>query len=151
VNLNLDQLFWRHEIALLCNNVVWHYVKAPQKERMAAEVLLLAQKVAELEPFNSNYQNTLGVVFYRLGRYQDAVACLEPNRADSQELAAFDWYFLAMSYQRLGNAAKARAYFDRANAHVQESKNLSAAQVAELGAFRAEAAALLGLPEKPSP
>jgi serine/threonine protein kinase/WD40 repeat protein/tetratricopeptide (TPR) repeat protein len=133
-----------HPLALLCNNVAWGQVAAPQKE-LPSQVLALAQKSTELEPYNILYRNTLGVVFYRLSRYQEAIDCLEHNLKTNHDLAAFDLYFLAMSYQRLGQQAKAKDCFERANAWRQAHTNLSAAYTAELTAFHAEAAKLLGI------
>jgi eukaryotic-like serine/threonine-protein kinase len=133
-----------HPLALLCNNVAWGQVAAPQKE-LSSQVLALAQKATELEPYNVLYRNTLGVVFYRLSRYQEAIDCFEHNLKANRDLAAFDLYFLAMSYQRLGQQAKAKDCFDRANAWRQSQPNLSPAHTAELATFRAEAAKLLGI------
>jgi hypothetical protein len=50
-----------------------------------------------------------------------------------------------MSYQRLGQQAKAKDCFDRANAWRQVQPNLSAAHTVELTTFHAEAAKLLGI------
>lgn len=35
-----------------------------------------AEKAVRLEPGNSAYRNTLGVAYYRAGRYREAVATL---------------------------------------------------------------------------
>ena len=50
-----------------------------------------------------------------------------------------------MAYQRLGEPARARACYDRANAAVQAEANLAAGQVAQLTAIRAEAEDVLGI------
>ena len=114
----------------------------------AAQALSLAQKAVKLEPYNGYYCNTLGVVYYRLGRYQEAVDTLEGNSKLYPELTAFDGYFLAMSYHGLGNPASALGWFERSNAWAKQQPRLSDAELAELAAFRSEAAALLGISSK---
>jgi tetratricopeptide (TPR) repeat protein len=156
----LEQLFTRHpdcgrwdyRVAAHCNVVAWHYAKSANGDlqtpgsSLASRVLELARKAVRIEPFNLDYQNTLGVVLYRLGHYQEAVDCLEHNLAAQPDNAAHDLYFLAMSYERLSRSEKARDCFHRANSWWQARPNLSSEHAAELAAFRAEAAALLGLP-----
>ena len=59
------------------------------------------------------YRNTLGVAYYRAGRYREAVDVLRPNLESQDDRSlAFDLYFLAMSHHCLGEAARARDYFD---------------------------------------
>jgi tetratricopeptide (TPR) repeat protein len=141
-----DQTPWPDQFALLCNDAARHHVQAPPKEGIPLETLALAQKAVEIEPYNAAYQDTLGGVFYRLGRFPEAVACLERNLENGEEWIGLDLYFLAMSYQRLGQGARARECYDRANAWWDAHKELAPSHTAELTAFRAEAAAALGLP-----
>ncbi len=61
-------------------------------------------------------RNTLGVAYYRVGRYREAADTLRGNLAGQKEkYLALDLYFLAMSHHRLGEAALARAYYTWAN------------------------------------
>jgi tetratricopeptide (TPR) repeat protein len=103
----------------------------------------------QLEPDNGLYGNTLGVVLYRLGQYQEAIDCLEKNSKSDGEFFAFDGYFIAMAYQRLGNSATARDWFERSNAWAKDRSDLPAEQLRELADFRAETAALLGIKGQP--
>jgi tetratricopeptide (TPR) repeat protein len=103
----------------------------------------------QLEPDNGLYGNTLGVVQYRLGQYQEAIDCLEKNSKSDGEFFAFDGYFIAMAYQRLGNSATARDWFERSNAWAKDRSDLPAEQLRELADFRAETAALLGIKGQP--
>jgi lipopolysaccharide biosynthesis regulator YciM len=114
----------------------------------AEAALRLARKALELEPYNTFYKNTLGVVLYRLGRFEDAVRCLEANVPQNGEFAAFDLYFLAMASARLNQHAKARDFLNRANAAVKSAPFLSAQELAELVAFRAEAESILNISQK---
>jgi tetratricopeptide (TPR) repeat protein len=142
----VDQIPWPDHFAQLCSNAAWHYVKVQLQAGFQVEVLALAQKAVAIQPYNASYQTTLGAVFYRLGRFSEAAACLERNLKNNQNCGTSDLYFLAMSYQRLGEDARARECYDRANARRDAHKAPSPAQTAELTAFRAEAAAVLGLP-----
>jgi serine/threonine protein kinase/WD40 repeat protein len=135
-----------HDYALRANDGAWAVVgaKAPQKTALLDAALRLARKAVELEPENFFYQNTLGVALYRLGQHEQAVACLEKNVPHSQQYVAFDLYFLAMSHHHLGQPARAREYFDRANASAAAETGLWPGHRQELAAFRAEAEKVLG-------
>ena len=79
---------------------------------------------------------------YRLGRWDEAVEALRRSLKEP-EYAAHDLFFLAMSYQRLGDAAKARDCYDQA-VHWCEThrEGFDHALREELKGFRAEADAL---------
>jgi serine/threonine protein kinase/WD40 repeat protein len=136
---------WPERYALLCNDLVWRSVKLRPGSAQRDIVLRLAQKAVELEPQNFAYQNTLGVVLYRLDKYQDALLVLEKNLERSGVYAAFDLYFIAMCQQRLGRTLKAREFFDRANLAAEAATSLLPADRQELALFRSEAEELLGI------
>jgi tetratricopeptide (TPR) repeat protein len=125
------------------NDIAWSLVSGPSRVRDPAVALPLAQKAVERDRQNAAYRNTLGVVHYRLGNYREAIACLTECVAAKHAMVGYDLYFLAMAHQRLGDAGQAHQYFDQAEAWWQANQNLPAAERAELGSFRAEAAALL--------
>jgi tetratricopeptide (TPR) repeat protein len=104
----------------------------------------LAEKAVRLEEKNAVYRNTLGLAFYRAGRYREAVEILRPN-LDSQEdwALAFDLYFLAMSHHQMGEKARARDYYDWAVRWTRTQAGLSPEHLEELTVFRAEAEELL--------
>ncbi len=60
-----------------------------------------------------------------------------------REPDAFDLYCLAMGYARLGEAERAKHYFDRAVQWAATQKNLEPSVIEELEAFRAEAEPLV--------
>jgi tetratricopeptide (TPR) repeat protein len=133
---------------LACNNLAWAYLTAPAALRDAKSALPLAEKAVALARGNGVYRNTLGLAYYRLGRYREAVDTLRPNlRGQEDGCLAFDLYILAMSHHRLGEAATARVYYDWADRRAQIPKELPPQQLQELSAFRAEAAELLGVKE----
>jgi TPR repeat protein len=137
------------EDALACNNLAWAYLTAPKALCDLKAALPLAEKAVERAPGNGVYRNTLGLAYYRAGRYRDAIELVRP-RLDSQEdwCLAFDLYLLAMSHQRLGETARAQDYLDWALRWTRTQPGLSAAQLEDLSMFRAEAERVLNLKEK---
>jgi WD40 repeat protein len=99
------------ESAHACNNLAWSYVTAPEPLRDSARGLAMAEKAVRLDPGNMSYRNTLGVAYYRAGRYNDAIATLGSNiESEEDTVLVCDLCFLAMSYQRLGEKLRAREY-----------------------------------------
>jgi WD40 repeat protein len=136
--------------ATVYNKLAWAYAAAPEPLRDLNEALRLAQKAVQLEPKNPVCRNTLGVVYYRAGEYRRAADTLRANLTGPDDrYLAFDLYFLAMSHQRLGEAERAREYFDWAVRWSRARTDLSPEQDKELSAFRAEAEAVLGKPPAP--
>ena len=110
------------------------------------EAVTLAEKAVRLDSESAIYRNTLGVAYYRAGRYREAVEVLRPNLTSQVDWAlAFDLYVLAMSHQHLGDTARARDYYDWAARWTKAQRNLSAETVEELTMFRAEAEEVLGI------
>jgi serine/threonine protein kinase/WD40 repeat protein len=131
------------------NSLAWAYVAAPEALRDAKAALPLAEKAVQRASRNANYRNTLGVAYYRAGRYREAVDILRPNVEKQEEkILAYDLYFLAMSHHRLGETARARDYYDWAVRWVSMQRDLKPEQRDELTAFRAEAEELLGIDRK---
>src|SRR5262249_43704795 len=112
-----------------------------------ARALDLARHAVELTPDRALYLNTLGVARYRAGRLTEAVATLEKSLAAGKgESDAFDLFFLAMARQQLGQTARARADSDRALRWVRQHPRQPLEWAEELGAFQAEAEAVLAGP-----
>jgi WD40 repeat protein len=129
------------------NNLAWTYLTAPAALRDVEAALPLAERAVRLAPKNAIIRNTLGVAYYRDGRYREAVEVLRPNVEKQEEWAlGCDLYFLAMSYHRLGETARARDYYDLAVRWVALQRGQKP-EDPEFAAFRAEAEELLGLPK----
>jgi serine/threonine protein kinase/WD40 repeat protein len=142
--LDLSHLPWPTAVAKRASDIAWACAKKPEPVPSLEQALTLARMALRLEPASVFYKSTVGVLCYRLNRYEDAALALEGNLEDNVDRAAFDLYVLAMVYQRLGQPGKARDAFARAvNWHEQNQARLTEAQPAELSAFRAEAEALL--------
>jgi hypothetical protein len=133
-----------------CNNLAWSLATAPEPLREIDQAVTLAERAVAgvSDPQQTaTYRNTLGVAYYRAGRFRDAIACLEQNLADQpDDDLPYDLYFLAMSHQQLGDVARARELVTWANRWVESRANkvaLRPDQIAELAAFRAEAEELI--------
>jgi hypothetical protein len=57
---------------------------------------------------------------------------------------SFDWFFLAMAHEKLGDKEKARQWYDRATRWMDKNQFTNE----ELASFRAEAAQVLGVDKK---
>jgi eukaryotic-like serine/threonine-protein kinase len=147
LKLKPDQFLVREWLALGCNNRAWEIGNGPAPQRDFERALALARRAVDLNPDSGTCLNTMGVVLYRAGRYDEAIAMLERSRAANRgAFDGFDLFFLAMAHQRLGHRAEARDGFDRAVRWMRQPGNLVAEQVRELEAFRAEAEAVLTEP-----
>jgi tetratricopeptide (TPR) repeat protein len=92
------------------------------------------------------YRNTLGLAYYRAGRYPEAVKTFEANLKDQIDWAlAYDLYFLAMSHHKLGDSARAKQCHDLAVRWSASHQEALAPFVAELAGIEAEAEDVLGL------
>jgi tetratricopeptide (TPR) repeat protein len=133
--------------ALQCNNLAWEYATGPEKQRDLKKALPLAQKAVKLEADGGSHLNTLGVVYYRLAQYPQAIGTLERSLHEQQgQSDAFDLFFLAMCHAQQGSADKAKDCYSRAVAWVQQNSTLIGTRRQwgeELKAFQAEAEELL--------
>src|SRR5262249_7818371 len=132
-----------------CNELAWAYLTAPEALRDAEAAVTLAEDAVRLESGSAYFRNTLGVAYYRAGRYREAVEALRPNlQGQEGRTLASRPHFLAMSHRRLGEPARARDYYDWAVRWDQAQRGPDAVEPEELAAFRAEAEELLGIDRK---
>src|SRR5262249_51553562 len=100
---------------LALNREAWKMLTGPAEQRDPVKALALIRAALDQQPGGHMLLNTLGVAEYRNGMYQEAVATLEKSLASGKgEWDAFDLFFLSMCHAKLGSAAKAKDYFDRA-------------------------------------
>jgi WD40 repeat protein/serine/threonine protein kinase/tetratricopeptide (TPR) repeat protein len=134
----------------VCMELAWIQVMGPAEFRDAPKALGLARRALELAPDQPLCQNTLGIVYYRLGRWQEAIEALRASaRTNAEGPTAYDLFFLAMSYRHTGELEKAIECYDQAVKWCRGRADLPSYQVAELRAIRAEAdevATLLNIP-----
>jgi len=139
--------------------LAWFLATCPDKKfRDPARAVALAEKAAELRPFNGLFWCTLGISRYRAGEYDQATRALEralelrdkpfsPNE-EPRLVTDYDRYagfFAAMNQWQLGEKEAARETFDAAVAWMQEH----APDDQQLKQFRGEAEELIGAGEMP--
>jgi tetratricopeptide (TPR) repeat protein len=121
------------------NGLAWQQVNDPDPaKRKPDEALRNAEKAMELEPKNAQFLNTRGVARYRLGDCIGAIDDLERGIA-LRKFNGHDGFFLAMSYARLGDLAKAEQLFDQSDEWAKQADP----ENSELKRFREEAAFVL--------
>jgi len=129
-----------NSIAVACNNLAWYLATVPDLQlRNIPRAIELAQRAVNLKHDRASDWNTLGVAYYRAGKWKEAIAALEKSLAFKAGTEGFDWIFLAMAHQQLGENDKARAWYDKAVDWIETNQP----QDDELQRFRAEAAELL--------
>jgi serine/threonine protein kinase/Flp pilus assembly protein TadD len=116
-----------------------------QEFRNADRAVRLAREAVELAPGGADCWRTLGVACYRAGEGPAAVTALQKvvklrSGGDAQE-----WLFLAMAYWQVGDRKQARYWYDRSIQWMETNK----VRDEKLRLVRAEAAALLGVTDKP--
>src|SRR5262249_22177574 len=74
----------------------------------------------ELQPGNGSYYNTLGVVEYRAGNWEKAVAAFRTSMEKQDGGNSYDWFFLAMAEWRLGRKDEARSWYAKAVAWTRD-------------------------------
>jgi hypothetical protein len=132
-----------------CHNLGRRFVTDPEPQPQANLALPLARKAVKLMPDQWKYWNTLGMVYYRLGQYAEAMEKLQHSLDLSKgKRAAYNLFYIAMCHTRQGDAAQAKACYDRAKQWLQEHQDgrLSKEEGVELTRLRAEADEVLGLP-----
>jgi tetratricopeptide (TPR) repeat protein len=132
-------------LAKFCNALARLLLTAPPEFRNAPEAIALSERALGLWQGEWSYYNTLGIAYYRAGRYRDAVAALERSLANGAgQNDAADLYFLAMCHHRLGAPDRARECLARAQTWSDRAKtDLPREDSQELGQFRAEAEHLI--------
>jgi tetratricopeptide (TPR) repeat protein len=100
-----------------CNSLAWLLIAGPQANRNPQIALRLAKKAVQIESRNWSYQNTLGVVQYRAGLYEQALATLTKvdniRKASNNESHPVDIAFIAMALHQLGRNQEAQTSLNR--------------------------------------
>jgi eukaryotic-like serine/threonine-protein kinase len=130
--------------ALALNALAWLLATCPDATlRDPGRAVALAEKAVALRRTSGNCWNTLGVARYRAEDWRGALAALVQSLKLRQGRGPTDGLILAMVLWRLDRKDLARRWF----AHAVDAMERNAPDEEEPKRFRAEAAALLGLPE----
>jgi serine/threonine protein kinase/WD40 repeat protein len=127
------------------NNLAWVLATCPElRFRNPTRALELAKRAIE-RPHRIDCYNTLGVAYYRVGNWKEAIEYLE--KAESLEPGqhlAFNAYFLSMAHWKLGETDKALQLYTQGVSWTEKNRPSDE----ELRRFRAEAEELLGIRAK---
>jgi WD40 repeat protein/lipoprotein NlpI len=97
------------------SELAWLYVVGPKAFRNPEKALPLALRGVELSKDWCDQLNTLGVVYYRLGEVDKAIETLKKSASGCRPgTTAYDYFFLAMAYSRLGQTAQAEEFYAKA-------------------------------------
>jgi serine/threonine protein kinase len=129
------------------SDLAWLLATAPLATfRDPSRALELARQAVEQAPGDGRSWLVFGVASYRAASWSEARAALQKARGLPHGDTAATWLFLAMAHRKLGDRFQARRCYESASAWIARHLLLSE----EVQRFRAEAAALLGMP-RPSP
>jgi WD40 repeat protein/regulator of sirC expression with transglutaminase-like and TPR domain len=130
------------------NNLAWLFATGPEQLRDGPRALELAKKAVKARPDSPEYLNTMGVIYYRLGQYEQGVETLSKAvQANKQGGTACDYFFLAMAHWQLGHKDEARKGYDQAAQWMEKNKP-QGTLLEEFGRFRTEAEELMGIKNK---
>ena len=97
-------------VAWQCSNLALRYLAGPEEHRDLKKARSLAQKAVKLAPNDCLCLNTLGLIYYRVGRYLEAMKILQRSlRTSKEETAAINLFLLAICHIRQGHAATTMA------------------------------------------
>jgi serine/threonine protein kinase/WD40 repeat protein len=132
----------------LRDELAWLLLTAPAELRNPKEALDLAQKTFAIAKEHINYHNTLGVAYYRNGKFTQAIKSLEESLVNGKGANdGYDLFFLAMCHHHLGHAMEARECQRKAIDWFQTNRSrLPAEWITELTAFQNEAEVELATP-----
>jgi serine/threonine protein kinase/tetratricopeptide (TPR) repeat protein len=104
-----------------------------------------ARKAVQLAPEDGNHWAALGMAYYRADQWPDALRALEEAGRRQQPANRIDLLFLAMTHWQMDHKDKARERYGDAVTWMDKHP----VRDPQLERFRAEAAQLLGLDERP--
>jgi len=132
--------------ALAQNNLAWTLAVGSQELRDTTTALVSAAAAVAEEPSQPTYRNTLGVVLYQAGQWDNAIVSLNESITMHGFADSHDAFFLAMAHWQRGEQVIAREWLQKAI----EWMDKNAASDAELIEFRREAKKLI-LPPATTP
>jgi tetratricopeptide (TPR) repeat protein len=144
-SLELERSLPHSPQAEALNGQAWEAVRSPDGSQPLGLALLAAQQAVLLAPDVAYVHNTLGVAYYRLGRWHEANTAFRQSMRLNQRgpTDAYDLYFLAMCNARLGEHGPAQEAFERAETWLTSQNKLSAQDRTELTEIRKEAGGVL--------
>ena len=132
------------ELAAIYNDLAWVIATSPDLEVQVAEnAVELARMALHHRPDVAEYYQTLGLVHYRAGNWQEAIGPLEKSIELEGKPLPLAALFLAMAHARLGNEKEAQRWYETGSA---EALPVEGPMHEAFEAARGEARQLLGSP-----
>jgi len=126
----------------LCTQTARFYATYPDPSiRRPEEALRLARHATEVSAREPGAWRTLGIALYRNGQWQEAVGALQKSVQLRNGGEAWDWFYLAMALQQLGQQEEAKKWFAQGAAWAQNPRNFR-----QIRLLSEEAAGVLGEP-----
>lgn len=121
-------------------HLAWSLLQANRSLEEAIEAELLAKSVVERIPDNPAYRNTLGLAYYRVGKFEEAREILERNYQNrfGTKNAIFDAVVLALVHKKLGNDALAEKYLRITDQIRFDATDISTIWIEQLNRLRFE-------------
>jgi tetratricopeptide (TPR) repeat protein len=130
------------------NGLAWLFATCPEESlRDIAAAVTLAEKGVAISPGQPGPLNTLGVAQYRATDFRKAISSLEKSIEVQNSGDAYNWFFLAMAREHVGEQENAHNDFMKAVEWMDKNKSNDP----ELRRFRAEAAVVLGIKDDAKP
>jgi tetratricopeptide (TPR) repeat protein len=127
------------------NNLAWLLATTESEQfRNPSRAVELAKRAAELKPASADAANTLGISYYRAGDFKAAILWLDKAIELRGAGTAYDWFFLAMAHERVGQHNEARLAYENA----LQWMNKHAPTDDQLVEFRREAEQILNTAEQ---
>jgi serine/threonine-protein kinase len=127
------------------NNLAWVLADGPFPElRDPARALGLARTATARNPKRADYWHTFGTAYYRTGDWKACLAALDKAQELKSGGTPGMWLLRAMALWQLQDREQARTWYRRAVAQIEKESTTDA----DLARSRAEAAALLGVPDR---
>jgi uncharacterized protein HemY len=124
------------------NHLARFLVTCPRHRfRDAPRAMRIARKAVEAMPKYVHFWNTLGVAYYQAGDYRAARDALNEATRLRFGSNSYDFYYLAMVHERLGDKQEARKWYQKAVQGIDKTWPRDD-ELLQLGA---EASALLGI------
>jgi tetratricopeptide (TPR) repeat protein len=118
----LYEQFGQSDDPKIADWLAWICKFGPEAIDDLGRALEFAERAVASDPGSVRYHNDYAGVLYRAGRYQEAAAEInEAVRLRGGEGAVWDWIWLAMIHDHLGEADKARQWLDKACSWIDQS------------------------------
>jgi serine/threonine protein kinase/tetratricopeptide (TPR) repeat protein/WD40 repeat protein len=125
-------------------NLAWIHANGPTNFRDLDKALSFARRAVTIGATQSRNHHCLGVVYYRLGRWQDSLEAFRKGlELRNGKTTAYYDFFLAMCHAQLGSVFMANEHYRQGVNWIEAQTTLPREFLEELKAVRAEAETVL--------